>query len=68
MKAAAYYAQAITLPDAPIAAWREHGYALLRAGGGDAARTSLQRYLRDAPNAEDRAFVQRELDKLGAAQ
>ena len=68
VKAAAYYAQAITLPDAPIAAWREHGYALLRAGGGDAARTSLQRYLRDAPNAEDRAFVQRELDKLGAAQ
>ena len=41
VKAAAYYAQAITLPDAPIAAWREHGYALLRAGGGDAARTSL---------------------------
>ena len=68
VKAAAYYAQAITLPDAPIAAWREHGYALLRAGGGDAARASLQRYLRDAPNAEDRAFVQRELDKLGAAQ
>ncbi|TXH12913.1 MAG: hypothetical protein E6R02_03925 [Gammaproteobacteria bacterium] len=67
-KAAAHYAQAITLPNAPAAAWREHGYDLLRAGGGDAARASLQRYLRDAPNAEDRAFVQRELDKLGAAQ
>ncbi len=67
-KAAAHYAQAITLPNAPAAAWREHGYDLLRAGGDDAARASLQRYLRDAPNAEDRAFVQRELDKLGAAQ
>lgn len=67
-KAAAYYAQAIALPGAPAAAWREHGFALRAAGNATAARDALQRYLRDAPGAEDRAFVQREVEKLEGAQ
>ena len=67
-KSAAYYAQAIALPGAPAAAWREHGYAQRATGNATGARASLQRYLQDAPNAEDRAFVQRELQKLGGAR
>ena len=38
------------------------------AGNATAARDALQRYLQQAPGAEDRAFVQRELDKLGGAR
>ncbi len=64
-KAAALYAQAILLPSAPIAAWREHGFALRDGGQKTGARIALQRYLHDATQAEDRAFVQRELDTLG---
>ncbi|QIL21239.1 M48 family metallopeptidase [Thermomonas sp. HDW16] len=67
-KAATYYAQAVLLPGAPAAAWREHGFVQRSAGDAAGARASLQRYLQDAPNAEDRAFVQRELDKLGGAR
>ena len=67
-KAAGYYAQAIALPGAPAAAWREHGFSRRAAGDSTGARAALQRYLEDAPQAEDRAFVQRELDKLGGAR
>jgi predicted Zn-dependent protease len=67
-KAAGYYAQAIALPGAPAAAWREHGYARRAAGDSAGARAALQRYLQDAPQAEDRAFVQRELDTTGSTQ
>jgi len=67
-KAATLYAQAVALPGTPAAAWREHGYALRDAGRAAQAREALQRYLRDAANAEDRAFVQREIDKLGSPQ
>jgi predicted Zn-dependent protease len=67
-KAAELYAQAVALPGAPAAAWREHGFALRDAANPAAARDALQRYLRDAPNAEDRAFVQRELTRLGGTQ
>ena len=67
-KAAAYYAQAVSLPNPPAAAWRERGFALRGAGDHRGARDALQRYLQQAPNAEDRAFVQRELDKLGGAR
>ncbi|MEO5628613.1 MAG: tetratricopeptide repeat protein, partial [Thermomonas sp.] len=64
-KAAALYTQAIAMPGAPAAAWREYGFVLQAAGDARGARTALQRYLRGAPDAEDRAFVQRELEKLG---
>ena len=64
-KAAELYARATILPGAPAAAWREHGYMLAQAKRNDEARTALQTYLHNAPNADDRAFVQRALDKLG---
>ena len=67
-RAAAYYAEAIRLPGVPAAAWREHGFARRAAGDAAGARAALRRYLDDAPQAEDRAFVQRELDKLGGAR
>ncbi|MFT4179300.1 MAG: M48 family metalloprotease [Thermomonas sp.] len=66
-KAATYYAQAIALPGAPAAAWREHGFVRRSAHDAAGARDALQRYLREAPDAQDRAFVQRELDKLSSA-
>ncbi len=65
-KAAGYYAQAVAMPDAPPAAWREHGYALRDAGQPEAARAALQRYLALAPDAEDRALVTREMERTGA--
>lgn len=64
-KAAGYYASAITLPAAPAAAWREYGFNRRDAGDIAGARQALQRYLQDAPQAEDRAFIQHEIDKLG---
>lgn len=64
-KAAELYARAVALPGTPAAAWREQGFALRDAHRTAQARTALQRYLVEAPQAEDRAFVQRELDKLG---
>ncbi len=64
-KAAALYARAIALPGTPAAAWREHGFALRDDGRAAEARTALQRYLHEAPDAEDRAFVARELAELG---
>ena len=66
--AAAHYATAITLPGTPAAAWREHGFARRAASDTAGARAALQRYLQDAPQAEDRAFVQRELEKIGGAR
>lgn len=67
-KAATYYGQAVALPSTPAAAWREHGFAMRAAGNAAGAREALQRYLQQSPNAEDRAFVQRELEKLGGAR
>lgn len=67
-RAATYYAQAVALPGAPAAAWREHGFVLRGAGNAAGARDALQHYLQQSPDAEDRAFVQRELEKLGGAR
>lgn len=67
-KAAELYARAVATPGVPAAAWREHGFALRTAGRTAEARAALQRYLGDAPQADDRAFVQRELDKLGGTR
>ncbi|MGY0503689.1 M48 family metalloprotease [Luteimonas sp. e5] len=65
-RAAALYAEAVTFDPAPAAAWREHGYALQAGGQHDAARMALRRYLQQAPDASDRAVVERALEKLGA--
>jgi predicted Zn-dependent protease len=64
-RAADEYAKAVALPGVPPGAWREHGFALAKVGRSAQARTAFETYLREAPQADDRAFVQRELDKLG---
>ena len=64
-KAATYYAEAITLPGTPAAAWREHGYAMHQANQPAAARAALERYLSLAPDAEDRALIERTLQQAG---
>lgn len=63
-KAAALQAEAVASADAPPAAFREHGYALRAAGNAPAARDALSRYLTLAPEAPDRAFVERDLEAL----
>ncbi|HTD28809.1 MAG TPA: M48 family metalloprotease [Xanthomonadaceae bacterium] len=63
-EAARWYAQAIALPDPPVAAWREHGMALRDAGQRPAAADALRRYLELAGDAPDRAFVEHDLAEL----
>lgn len=57
------YAQAVAYADAPPEAWRAHGYALLRAGRRDEARSALARYLEMAPGAPDSAMVRYSLQQ-----
>lgn len=56
-KAAAAYAAAITMPDAPPEAWRAQGFALLKSGNTAAANDALNRYLVMSPNAPDAAMI-----------
>jgi predicted Zn-dependent protease len=56
-RAAAAYAAATALPDAPPEAWRAQGYALLKAGGDADAYQALDRYLALKPDAADAAMV-----------
>jgi predicted Zn-dependent protease len=56
-RAAAAYAAAVQMPDAPPEAWRAHGYALLKAGKTEDARASLGKYLELHPNASDAGMV-----------
>lgn len=56
-RAAAAYARAVAIGDAPAEAWRAHGYALLKAGDADGGRASLARYLDRKPDAIDAAMV-----------
>ena len=51
------YAAAVQMPDAPAEAWRAHGYALLKAGQGEAGKRALARYLQMKPAASDAAMV-----------
>jgi predicted Zn-dependent protease len=67
-EAARHYSNAIDLPGAPVAAWREHGLALRDAGQRQQAGAALHRYLQLAPDADDRAFVLRYLAELEAKQ
>ena len=57
LKAAAAYAAAIALADAPPEAWRAHGYALLKAGNKSEANEALNRYLAMKPDAPDAAMI-----------
>ena len=56
-KAAAAYAAAVQLPDAPPEAWRAHGYALLKTGKHPEGRAALNKYLALQPDARDAAMV-----------
>lgn len=64
-KAAGYYAQATALPGTPPAAWREVGFARRSAGDAAGAREALRHYLEASPQAEDAAFIRRDLDSIG---
>lgn len=57
VKAAAAYAAAIALPDAPPQAWRGHGYALLKAGKATEGRDALSKYLELNPGANDAGMI-----------
>ncbi len=57
LKAAAAYAAATALADAPPEAWRAHGYSLLQAGRKSAAIDALERYLAMKPDAPDAAMI-----------
>ncbi|HEX8534556.1 MAG TPA: M48 family metalloprotease [Allosphingosinicella sp.] len=56
-RAAQGYAAAVALPDAPPEAWRNHGYAELKAGRREQGKAALGRYLAMAPKASDAAMV-----------
>jgi predicted Zn-dependent protease len=60
----AKYAEAIALPGAPSAAWREHGLALRATGHPAEATIALHRYLELEPTAQDAAFIRRYLAEL----
>jgi len=57
LKAAAAYAAATALADAPAEAWRAHGYALLKAGNKSGANEALHRYLAMKPDAAEAAMI-----------
>ncbi|MDP9414655.1 MAG: M48 family metalloprotease [Pseudomonadota bacterium] len=57
LRAAQGYAAAIAFPDAPPEAWRNHGYALAKAGRREEAKAALSRYLALAPQASDAPMV-----------
>jgi predicted Zn-dependent protease len=57
LKAAAAYAAATALADAPPETWRAHGYALLKAGNRAEAYRALNRYLAMKPDAPDAAMI-----------
>jgi predicted Zn-dependent protease len=63
-QAAQLYAQALALPQAPVAAWREQGMLLRDQGDKPGALASLRRYLELAPEADDVALVQHYVTKL----
>ena len=56
-RAAQGYALAIQFPDAPPEAWRNHGYALVKAGRREEGKAALARYLALAPTASDAPMV-----------
>jgi beta-barrel assembly-enhancing protease len=55
--AAQAYAASVAFDDAPAAAWRAHGYELLRSGRPDEGRRALGRYLELHPDAPDASMV-----------
>ena len=62
------YVSASKMDGVPPEGWRELGFALQKAGNATGARRAFEQYLKAAPDAEDRAFVQRAMEKLGDTQ
>jgi predicted Zn-dependent protease len=58
------YAEAVTQADAPADAWREFGLDLRNTGKTSEAAAALHHYLQLAPNADDRAFIEKYLAGL----
>jgi predicted Zn-dependent protease len=63
-KAGQFYAEALTLPDPPAAAWREQGMLLRTQGDTVGAANALRNYLEAAPAAGDAALIQHYLTRL----
>lgn len=63
-KAGQFYAEALTLPDPPAAAWREQGMLLRDKGDAAGAANALRNYLQAAPDAGDAALIHHYLTKL----
>lgn len=57
VKAAGFYREALTRPDAPVEAHRGLGLALLRGGSAPDGRAALKVYLEKLPDAPDRAMI-----------
>lgn len=56
-KAAEFYQQAIKTGSAPVEAWRGLGLALVRGGKAGEGQPALKEYLKQKPDASDRAMV-----------
>lgn len=63
-RAATLYAEALALPDPPVAAWRQHGMMLRDRGERTQAIEALRTYLTRAPDAGDAAIVRHYLSRL----
>jgi beta-barrel assembly-enhancing protease len=63
-RALASYEHALTLSGAPAEAHRGTGLLLMRQGQNDRARAAFDRYLTEAPDAEDRAMIHAYLEQL----
>jgi predicted Zn-dependent protease len=57
------YAEALALPDPPVAAWREQGLYLQAHGDLPGAIAALRRYLDAAPEAGDAALMRQTLER-----
>ena len=53
-----YYAESISHASPPPDAWREQGHILRTKGDKQASAQAFKRYLTEAPDAPDRAFIE----------
>jgi predicted Zn-dependent protease len=67
LKAAAAYAAAIALANAPPEAWRAHAFALLKVGNKSEASEALNRYLAMKPDAPDADMIRFTLTQPASA-
>ena len=64
--AEALYEEAVAMPEAPAAAFREHGMALRAQGLRPEAAAAFSEYLTRLPDADDAAFVRQYLAEMEA--